>query len=147
MSYDEIAAQLLERTGSSRVTVRLDVPEDPCFPVAGEAVGAGVRSIRGQQIADIRDAPTFRHLDRTHELLVQEDMTKEELQGHPYLRNDFAVTAQMLAPLVRDGRMIGIISAHYVDGPRTWTDEDVAAIEEACRRTHAELELRESADP
>jgi GAF domain-containing protein len=40
----------------------------------------------------------------------------------------------MLAPLVRDGRLIGIISVHYAPSTREWTEEDVAALDDAARR-------------
>jgi GAF domain-containing protein len=46
----------------------------------------------------------------------------------------------MLAPIVRDGKLVGIISVHHAAEPRTWTDEDVAALERAQQAVQAELE-------
>lgn len=45
----------------------------------------------------------------------------------------------MLAPLVRDGQLIGIISVHYAPSTRKWTEEDVAALDDAARRVSDEL--------
>ena len=45
----------------------------------------------------------------------------------------------MLAPVVRDDSLVGIVSVHYSQGSRTWTDDDVAALEEAVEQVLAEL--------
>jgi GAF domain-containing protein len=50
------------------------------------------------------------------------------------------VKAQMLAPIVRDDRLIGVISVHYVPGPRDWSAEDVATLREAAERVQRELD-------
>ena len=139
MSYDAIAEELLRATKASRTTIRLDDPDDPCFPVVGEAVAPGVRAIRDERIEEIREAPTFKFIDATHQLLVQGDLETDELQGCPYLRNDFGVDAQMLAPILQDGCMTGIISVHYTGGRRTWSEDDVAALERACDAVYGEL--------
>ena len=45
----------------------------------------------------------------------------------------------MLAPVVSDDRLVGIVSVHYSDGPRTWTEEDVSALEEAVEQVERAL--------
>jgi GAF domain-containing protein len=37
----------------------------------------------------------------------------------------------MLAPVVGEDRLVGIVSVHYAPGPRTWASGDVSALEEA----------------
>jgi GAF domain-containing protein len=44
-----------------------------------------------------------------------------------------------VAPVVRDERLLGILSVHYAPGPREWTAEDVAALERAVEQVLAEL--------
>jgi maleate isomerase len=52
----------------------------------------------------------------------------------------YGVRAQMLAPVVQEGRMAGVISVHHVAGPRRWTHEDVAALQQAAERAQRELD-------
>jgi GAF domain-containing protein len=46
----------------------------------------------------------------------------------------------MLAPIVREDRLVGVISVHYVPGPRDWSAEDVAALRETAERVQRELD-------
>jgi len=39
-----------------------------------------------------------------------------------------------IAPLVRDGRIIGLLAVHNTRGPREWTDAEVAAVGDRERR-------------
>ena len=81
MSLETIAQDLLDATESSRTTIRFDVPDDPYLPVFAEAVVPGVREIRDVRLEEVRQAPTFKHVDETHDVLVQSDMPTESLQG------------------------------------------------------------------
>ena len=46
----------------------------------------------------------------------------------------------MLAPVVRDGRLAGIVSVHYAPAVRRWSASDVTALEDAVGRVHALLD-------
>ena len=129
MSLETIAQDLLDATESSRTTIRFDVPDDPYLPVFAEAVVPGVREIRDVRLEEVRQAPTFKHVDETHDVLVQSDMPTESLQGCSYLTDDFLVTAQMLAPILDGERLIGLISVHFVEGQRQWTKRARAGAE------------------
>jgi maleate isomerase len=52
----------------------------------------------------------------------------------------YGVKAQMLAPIVREDRLAGVISVHYIPGPRDWRAQDVAALKEAAERVQRELD-------
>ena len=137
MSLETIAKELLDATDASRTTIRFDVPGDPVFPVFAEAVVPGVRAIRDERIEEIRQVPTFKYVDETHQVLVQNDLPTEPLQGCSYLTDDFGVTAQMLAPILEGESLIGLISVHFTGGKRQWASEHVQALEEACAASKA----------
>ena len=45
--------------------------------------------------------------------------------------DDFLVPAQMLAPILDGERLIGLISVHFIEGPKEWTGEHVQALKDA----------------
>jgi maleate isomerase len=109
------------------------------FPVVAESLGEGVRSIAGDTSIDLRASATFKYLDSEQQNLIQEDVSAGDFPAPAELIEFYGVKAQMLAPLVRDGQLIGIISVHYAPATREWTDEDVAALDDAARRVSDEL--------
>jgi maleate isomerase len=125
--------ELLHATGASRVTLRVDTRGEG-FPVRAEALAPGVRSIRDATEIDLRRAKTFQFLERERRLLVQSDCLVAEPVVPPELIELYGVRAQMLAPLVRDGRLVGIVSVNHAGTPREWTDEEVAALEATAAR-------------
>jgi GAF domain-containing protein len=125
--------ELLHATGASRVTLRVDTRGEG-FPVRAEALAPGVRSIRDATEIDLRRAKTFQFLERERRLLVQSDCLVAEPAVPPELIELYGVRAQMLAPLVREGRLVGIVSVHHAGTPREWTDEEVAALEATAAR-------------
>jgi GAF domain-containing protein len=129
-SLQEVADALLGATSASRITIRLADPENPYYPVKAEALAPGVRSILEQTNPLIAEAPTFQHIVQTQSILVQDDVrTSPPL--FPELIDLFESTAQMLAPIIRNGDAVGAISVHWNNGSRNWTAEDRAALENA----------------
>ena len=128
-----------ERTGASRTTLRLDTPGD-VFPVVAEGLAPGVRSIKGETGIDLRAAVTFQYLERERRNLIQSDCAAGDYPAPAELLDFYGVKAQMLAPLVRDDRLIGIISVHYAPSTREWSEEEVAALDDAARRVSSELD-------
>lgn len=139
MSLEAIVEELHGRVGASRTTLRLDRP-DVVFPVVAEALAPGVRSIRNDATIDLARAPTYRYLEAERRILVQDDCAADDPPPPQELLDLYGVRAQMLAPIEREGRLAGIVSVHYAPGPREWSDEDVAALEEAAERIRRELE-------
>ena len=123
-------------TAASRVTLRMDDGRGQ-FPVVAEAVSPGVRSIADDTEIDLRSAPTFRYLERELRPLVQEDILASDTAPPPELVERYGARAQILAPVVRDGRMVGFVSVHHAQGPRRWSGEEIAAAESAARRVAA----------
>ena len=123
---------------ASRTTIRLD-REGAVFPVVAESLGPGIASIASASAIDLRGAATFQYMDRTLDILVQDDILDVEHPPPPELIAQYGARAQMLAPIVRSGRMAGFVSAHYSPGPRKWSDEDVATLRAATARAEAVL--------
>ena len=138
MTFQAAIESLLQRTGGSRTTLRLDRP-DGFFPVVAEALAPGIRSIAGDASIDLRASATFQSLDQERQLLIQSDLLAADPAPPAELIELYGARAQMLAPVVRDDRLVGIVSVHYSPGPRSWTDDDVAALEVAVQQVLAEL--------
>jgi GAF domain-containing protein len=139
-SFQRTAEELLFASGGSRVTVRLDLPNDN-FPVVAEAVTHGARHIKGDTaVGDLRRVATFKYLERTHEILVQADLHNANPPVPDELIELYQARAQMLAPLVRDGKLAGIISVHYIRGPLEWTGEQIETLRRAQSRAVELLE-------
>jgi GAF domain-containing protein len=135
--------ELRETTDASRVTLRLDTP-GAIFPVAGEALAPGIRSISDATEIDLRAAKTFQYLEQQRKLLIQDDCAQGEYQAPPELIELYGVKAQMLAPVVRDDRLAGIVSVHYAPAVRSWSAADVTALEDAVAQVHAILDAETS---
>jgi GAF domain-containing protein len=123
---------------ASRTTLRIDTPGE-VFPVVAEAAAPGVRSLRHATEIDLRAAATFRWLDRKHATLVQRDCLEDDPVAPPELIELYGVRAQILVPLVRDGRLVGIVSVHHAGTPRNWTPDEVRAAEDAATSILAAL--------
>jgi maleate isomerase len=130
---DELRVQL----GASRVTLRLEMP-DEIYPVVAEACASGIRSIKGDgAVGDLRDVATYQYVEREHKILVQDDLITARPVPPPALIYEFGVRAQMLAPVLVGERLVGIVSIHYVPGVRPWTAEDVALLARGASRVEA----------
>ena len=139
MTFQRTVETLLQQTGASRTTLRLDQP-DGFFPVAAEALAPGIRSIAGDSSIDLGASATFQSLERKRKLLIQSDLLAADPAPPAELIELYGARAQMLAPVVRDGALAGIVSVHYSPGPRAWTDDDVAALEQAVEQVLADLD-------
>ncbi len=135
--------RLLAATGASRTTLRMQARDGP-YPVVGEARDEGVGTLVGSPI-DIRSAATFHALDRDRELLVQDDLSRADPPPPAELIEVYGARAQMLAPLERDGDLVGVISVHEAKGPRPWTEADRAALIVAADAIAAQLGVQSGA--
>ena len=139
MAFQELMEELLERTNASRTTVRIDDEPGAEFPVKAEALAPGIESIAGDRTIGVRASATFEWVDRERRVLVQEDLLAADPAPAPELIERYGGRAQMLAPVQRDGELVGLVSVHYAPGPRRWTDADIAAVDEIVRRVEREL--------
>lgn len=127
---DRLVAELLAATGASRVTLRLDVPGPDFFPVVAEACAPGISPIAGDASIDLRAAPTFTTVAEQLQTVIQDDVTTAEPPTPPEVIARYGVRAQMLTPVMRDGRCVGTLSVHEASGPRAWSAADRQALAE-----------------
>lgn len=118
-------------TGGDRSTLRIDLPELGLTvqTAAAESCGVGIRSIRTDTSLPQRALRTVEWLEANRKPLVQNDF---HLPPEPpeALREVYGVSAQVLCPVELTDAMTGWISVHSIC-ERTWTPEDIAAIEVA----------------
>jgi maleate isomerase len=138
-----IMEELLRATDASRATLRLDLPDQDSGldTVVAEALAPGVRSLRDDTlIRNLRGASTVRFLEEHGRVLVQNDCLADDPAPPSELIEHYGVKAQMLAPILREDRLEGLISVHYAPGPRDWSSEDVAVLKEAVERVRLALD-------
>jgi maleate isomerase len=123
---------LLDATGASRATLRLDWPQWglQVDDVAAEARVPGVASLKGETSIDQRQAESVRWLERERRPLVQEDCSSAEHPPPPELVRLYGVKAQMLGPVVWARWLAGWVSVHENRGERGWLPEDIASLEQ-----------------
>jgi len=139
MTYQDIVEKLLADVGASRTTIRLDRP-DAVFPVVAEATAPGINSIAGATSIDLKAAPTFIFLAEQKRPLIQSDLLNTDVPAPAALIELYGARAQMVAPILRDDELVGMVSVHYAPGVRDWTQEEIAAIEQAAEQVRAQLD-------
>ena len=127
---EDVLQALLNRTGASRVTLRKDVPGDYAFPVTHEALAPGVGSLLGERTVDLRNQPVALEVAAGRQV-VQDDCAQafDDPAFHRMRETYGGLAAQIVTPVLSDGRVAGIISLHQLGSPRRWTEEEI----EACR--------------
>src|SRR5882724_7154473 len=115
---------LLLVTGASRAMLQLG-RDSGDFAIAAEAVQHGQPQIR-QYGSDVerREIPGVR-LESGQSIVVQEDVSGPSsavMSGR---------TARMLAPVTREGELIGAISLHHCGEARHWSAHDQDALRDA----------------
>jgi GAF domain-containing protein len=131
---DTILRELLDTTGASRVTLRRDVPGD-VFPVTNEALADGTPSIAGLATPDMARQPVVLQVQQGRQV-VQDDCfaASDEPHFHAMLELYGGMRAQIVTPVVQDGRVTAIVSLHQRGRTRHWSDEEIAAASETARR-------------
>ena len=127
---DDVLQALLSSTGASRVTLREDVPGDYAFPVTHEALAPGVGSLRGERTVDLRNQPVALEVAAGRQV-VQDDCAQafDDPAFHRMRETYGGLAAQIVTPVLSDGRVAGIVSLHQLGSPRRWTGDEI----EACR--------------
>jgi GAF domain-containing protein len=136
---EDVLQALLNRTGASRVTLREDVPGDYAFPVTHEALAPGVGSLLGERTVDLRSQPVALEVAAGRQV-VQDDCAQafDDPAFHRMRETYGGLAAQIVTPVLSDGRVAGIISLHQLGSPRRWTKEEIEACRAAATRV-AEL--------
>ncbi len=146
--FQGVMETLLETTGASRTTLRLDVPSMDLIldTIAAEATAHGAQTLKGSKsITDLRNtvAPV-KYLAEHLTILVQDDCSTAIPAPPPSLIEHYGVKAQMLGPVIENGSLIGVISVHYNIGVRNWSEQDVAHLRQAMEQVSAILGIQSS---
>lgn len=131
MSVDDQLEQVRSALAADRVTLRLDVPALN-FPVIGEALARGTRSIREDYTVDQRGAATAQWVMRHRQTLVQPDVRSADPPPPRALVELYGVAAQILSPVVRGSSVVGWVSVH-AGSPREWSRRDVDLVDATAR--------------
>lgn len=115
--------------GSSRVTLRLRRRGQ--VALVAESLAPGVVSMRTGTQEDAAQFPTYKHLEQTRRVLVQDDLVTDPIRPPQSLIDEYHTNAQMLAPITVGDDMIGVISVHQVGTGRHWRTDEVAALSAA----------------
>ena len=127
-SVSDVLADLLDATGASRVTLRRDVPGEERFPVVEEALAPGVSSLRGEHTVHLPTQPVVLVVQQGRQV-VQDDCETayDDPAFQAMLETYGGLAAQIVTPVLRDGRLEAILSLHQLETPRRWTADEIAA--------------------
>ena len=129
-----ILAGLLAETGASRVTLRRDAPGQ-LFPVTHEVLAPGVSSIRGVETPNMSRQPVVLEVTQGRQV-VQEDCVRafEDPGFQRMLELYGGMRAQIVTPVVEEGKVVAIVSLHQLGTTRVWSEGEIAACREAAGR-------------
>jgi GAF domain-containing protein len=135
----DVLCDLLQATRASRVTLRRDVPGGRPFPVVTEVLAPGVGSIREETSVHLPSQPVVLEVQRGVQV-VQDDSAAafDDPAFHHMLEAYGGLAAQIVTPVMREGRLEAILSLHQLGEPRTWSAEEIEAARRAANRV-AEL--------
>ncbi len=92
--------------------------------IIAESVAAGWRKVLGEKVIDpFREGLIERY--RNGRVRSMNDITTENLtQCHLELLEGFQIRASIVAPVLQNGKLIGLLCAHHCSGPRHWEQEE-----------------------
>ncbi len=130
-----VIESLLLATAAGRAMLQLARP-DGGFAIEPEAVQHAQDQLR-HQAPDVGalDAKALALLERDKAIIVQDDLAHAQASG--------GITTRMLAPLILDGRIAGVISLHSRE-PRQWSAQDKGAMADAQAKISAIMTCRAS---
>jgi GAF domain-containing protein len=134
-ALQDVLSELLETTGASRVTLRRGLPGESAFPVVAEALAPGVGSLREERSVHLPTQPVVLEVLQGRQV-VQDDASSayDDPAFQRMLEVYGGLAAQIVTPVMRDGRLEAIVSVHQLGAPRRWTEDEIAAATRAARR-------------
>jgi len=133
---ETILERLLADLGASRVTLRRDLPGEQAFPVTDEMLAPGVGSIRDERTIDLRTQPVALEVAAGRQVVQDDSAAAYDDPAYHRMREVYGgLAAQIVTPVVRDGRVIGIVSVHQLGSPRHWSADEI----ETCSAAAAAL--------
>jgi GAF domain-containing protein len=132
---DAILADLLTRTGASRVTLRQNLPGDYAFPVTHEALAPGVGSLRDEHTVDLRTQPVALEVAAGRQVVQDDCAAAYDDPAFHRMREVYGgLAAQIVTPVTREGTVVGIVSLHQLGAPRDWSAGEIALCDETVER-------------
>ena len=125
-----IAESLRARLDVMRVTIRLDDTPGVEMTVKAEALAPGVAAIAATLLTGVRASGTARWVERERRVLVQDDIVASSAVPVTQLVEQFGVRAQLLAPILSEGALVGLLSVHSGQ-LRSWSAAEAAVAEQA----------------
>jgi len=145
-TLQRVIENLLLMTGASRALLQL-AHADGVFEIKAEAVQHAQRQIRHQVSETVLlDAGTFEILRGGREI-VEHDIRQTHRPESNRQGDPGGISARMLAPLIRGGRLVGVLSLHHCSEPRQWSAQDKDALHDAQARILEFLVEREFQAP
>ncbi len=127
-AIEPILEELLSQTEASRVTLRQDLPGDYAFPVTHEALAPGVGSLREERSVDLRDQPVAREVAAGLQVVQDDSAAAYDDPAFHRMREVYGgLAAQIVTPVLVDGRVAAIVSVHDLRAPRHWERAEVDA--------------------
>jgi GAF domain-containing protein len=111
--------------------------------VAAESLAEGVHSILTLNTLDQKNAVAVKWLEKHRRTFVMNDTLDPwdpEVAPEREVVEAYGIRSEMVAPVMKDGDLVGWVSVHYTRGPRVWTDAEIARIEAACESVREVLE-------
>lgn len=134
--------QLFADLRPSRIILRLERP-GAFYPVVAESLAPGVHSVATGPEPDFALAPTFLFVTGEKRPLVQDAVLGHPLSPPADIVGHYGVASQLLVPVVRGDRFVGVVGIHVGEGPRTWSDAEMARADRFARWVGWELEVEE----
>lgn len=108
--------------------------------VIHEALQAGHLSILGRVVQDpFREGLIEAYRDGR--VRAMNDVDAEEIaECHHDILKGFKIRASITAPLIENGKLIGLLCAHQCDGPRVWDTEEIRLFTQIAQQTGFALE-------
>lgn len=130
----EILDGLLRATGASRVTLRRDVPGEYAFPVVEEALAEGVGPLRDERTVNLPTQPVVLELMKGNQV-VQNDCRAafDDPAFQQMLETYGGMRAQIVTPIVDEGRVVAIVSLHQLGRTRIWTADEISLASAAAK--------------
>lgn len=126
----------------SRIILRLETP-GAFYPVVAESLAPGIHSVATGPEPDFSQAGTFLFVTGEKRPLVQDDVEAHPLSPPAEIVGHYGVRSQLLVPVVRGDRFVGVVGIHVAEGPRTWTAAEMAQADAFARWVAWELEVEE----
>ena len=131
----DVVSDLLEELAASRVTLRRDVPGVSAFPVVEEALTPGTGSLRGETTVDLPTQPVVLEIQAGRQVVQDDSRSAYDDPAFQQMLDTYGgLAAQIVTPVMVDGRLVAILSVHQLGATRSWKSEEIDTASRAAAR-------------